>query len=246
VPAAAGYVGVENQLYRVEIHNGNAGDSKPTFKWSRDNGSVEIGIATIATVGTKTVDNVKVTVASFGRDDRSSLNVGDWVEVIDDTTAPDQPPTPLLQVHAIDRAGRSVTLTGTLTTDMDLHPYLRRWDQPDDNPGGPGGLPLVESDAGDSGEIWLNLEDGVQIRFHPCGAEYRPGDYWLIPARTANGGLIWPGGDDPTPLAPHGPTRYLVPLALVETDVAKDMRTLFTHLAWPEPASQAPPAGEGK
>ena len=39
VPADAGYRGLENQLYRVEVHRpGDA--SSATFKWSRDNASV--------------------------------------------------------------------------------------------------------------------------------------------------------------------------------------------------------------
>ena len=42
-PAPWGYRGVENQLYRVEVHRG--GDAEEaTFKWSRDNGSVEFGL----------------------------------------------------------------------------------------------------------------------------------------------------------------------------------------------------------
>ena len=38
IPAKAGYRRLENQLYRVEIHDTTGG--KNTFKWSRDNGSV--------------------------------------------------------------------------------------------------------------------------------------------------------------------------------------------------------------
>ena len=42
-PTPWGYRGVENQLYRVEVHDG--GDAEEaTFKWSRDNGSVEFGL----------------------------------------------------------------------------------------------------------------------------------------------------------------------------------------------------------
>ncbi|HEU0317623.1 MAG TPA: DUF6519 domain-containing protein, partial [Solirubrobacteraceae bacterium] len=42
-PVAAGYSGLENQLYRVEIHHGGDAE-RATFKWSRDNGSVEIAL----------------------------------------------------------------------------------------------------------------------------------------------------------------------------------------------------------
>ena len=46
MPATSGYLGVENQLYRVEVHTGGtvAADHGPTFKWSRENGSVEFRI----------------------------------------------------------------------------------------------------------------------------------------------------------------------------------------------------------
>ncbi len=36
-PPSAGFTRLENQLYRVEIHRGGA---NPTFKWSRENGSI--------------------------------------------------------------------------------------------------------------------------------------------------------------------------------------------------------------
>jgi len=238
VPATSGYLGVENQLYRVEVHaGGTAAASKPTFKWSRENGSVEFRIVDIDDAEKTATDPVvKVTVASLGRDGRTGLDVGDWVELIDDTWAPQGTLAPLLDVRAIDRADRIITLGGGLTTDLSLHPYLRRWDQAVDGPGSPDGIPIVESSASDDEDTWLNLEDGVQVRFSANGADYRPGDYWLIPARTATGGLLWPGGAHPSAVPPQGPTRYLVPLALVKDkgNVA-EMRTLFTHLAWPEP-----------
>ena len=83
----------------------------------------------------------------------------------------------------------------------------------------------------------------MQIRFLANGAAYQRGDYWLIPARTATGRLLWPGGSYPQALAPYGPARYLAPLAVVGTGPAvTDMRTLFTHLAWPEGQDSAGPA----
>ncbi len=249
VPATSGYLGVENQLYRVQIHVGGPADTPPTIKWSRDNGSVEFRIESFAETGKagsgrKTTDPVvNVKVASLGRDASAGLDVGDWVELIDDTSAPQGTPPPLLAVRAIDRAELIVTLSGELDPkDMSLHPYLRRWDQDASSPAG--GIPVVESSTNDGGDKWLDLEDGVQIRFSANGAEYQTGDYWLIPARTATGGLLWPGGTHPAAVPPHGPDRYLVPLALVsgkEKDDVEDMRSLFTHLAWPEPGS-----GSGK
>jgi len=52
VPERAGYKGLENQLYRVEINQGSAdaggNATEPTWKWSRENGSVAAQILRIA------------------------------------------------------------------------------------------------------------------------------------------------------------------------------------------------------
>jgi hypothetical protein len=243
VPATSGYLGVENQLYRVEVHTGStdaAGDG-PTFKWSRENASAEFRIvAPGAETRTSAYAQVgHVTVASLGRDARTGLDVGDWVELIDDTWVPQGNPPPLAAVQAIDRGGLTVTLSAGLEIDMSLHPYLRRWDQTADSPAGQDGIPIAEG-------TWLELEDGVQVSFSANGAGYQRGDYWLIPARTATGGLLWPGeAGQPSAVPPAGPARYLVPLALVtNTTTAEDMRTLFTHLAWPPEPSGASAAGQ--
>ena len=239
VPATSGYLGVENQLYRVEIHNGGTVGSKadgggPTFIWSRDNGSAEFRI--VVPPGAEASDPVTaVTVAALGRDERTGLEVGDWVEFIDDTWVPQGPLAPLLAVREIERASLTVTLSGAIKIDPARHPYLRRWDGTGDSQAG---IPVAES----SGSGWQELEDGVQIRFSPAGAHYQCGDYWLIPARTATGGLLWPStsGTNATPAAvpPHGPIRYLVPLALITDDKGTasvmDLRTRFTNLAWPD------------
>jgi hypothetical protein len=243
VPATAGYLGVENQLYRVEVHHGGrVGASRPTFKWSRDNGSAEFRLVDVPGGEQSSGSEVTVTVASLGRDDRTGLDVGDWVELIDDTWVPRGKPPSLLRVRAIDRADRLVTLEGELATDLSLKPFLRRWDHGDDDRAGRDGIAITESPA-DGDYVWLDLEDGVQVRFQANRAEYRRGDYWLIPARAATGDVLWPGGADAA-VPPAGPARYLAPIALVydeddhdeddEDKGVRDLRTLFTHLAWPE------------
>src|SRR5262249_17332900 len=80
---------------------------------------------------------------------------------------------------------------------------------------------------------WQNLEDGVQILFfepdpsNPV-AQYRSGDYWLIPARVATGSVEWPTvqtkdaqGNLATaqvPLPPLGITHHYAPLASIAVD----------------------------
>src|SRR4029077_7944813 len=77
--AAAEYQGVENQLYRVEIHTpGNTTDGiqRPTFKWSRENGSV---VAAVTAVNGPTV-----TVDALGPDANLGFQAGQWVEMTSD------------------------------------------------------------------------------------------------------------------------------------------------------------------
>lgn len=73
--AAAGYQGIENQLYRVEIHRGGD-ETSATFKWSRENGSVVTAITGKSgpTVG----------VCSLGPDANLGFQAGQWVELTDD------------------------------------------------------------------------------------------------------------------------------------------------------------------
>jgi Family of unknown function (DUF6519) len=63
---------------------------------------------------------------------------------------------------------------------------------------------------------WIDLEDGVQVWFAEAGT-FRPGTYWLIPARVATGDVEWPqrpqhqnGG--PALRPPHGITHHYAPL----------------------------------
>jgi hypothetical protein len=225
------YRGAENQLYRVEIHSGGevgpdpASPSKlPTFKWSRDNGSVVFPIAERS--------NADVTVTTLGRDDRLALDVGDMVELVDDNSPFDTEPDDLLQVKDIDVTERLVTLAAAPARahEPDLHPFLRRWDQtPEKKPGR--GNAVVADDALDG---WMDLEDGIQIKFEP--GSYRSRDHWTIPARVETGDIIWPAdpADHDTGAArdPEGITYLYAPLAYVTAagQAPIDMRCIFPTL----------------
>jgi hypothetical protein len=207
----ARYRGPENQLYRVEIHKG--GQSRTaTFKWSRENGSVYFPIV-------KPVAGRIVSLAHLGRDARFGLKPDDWVEIMDDEEAltPERPP--LLQVESIDTDTFEVTLknppsSGRIGTEMNKHPYLRRWDH---TGGHPDGLPVNESTA--ANPTWIDLEDGVQVQFYREGRSsqrYGVGDYWLIPARTITGDVEWPGPvNNPEFRLAHGILHHYAPLATI-------------------------------
>lgn len=231
VASDARYRGFENQLYRVEVQS-----TKPLgFRWSRDNGSVTFPVISLVTGDGKTV----VRVEHVGRDERSGLASGDWIEVADDRTALDPPETSkLLQVLSVDRTERTVTLQGTAVVGADprYHPLLRRWDHRQGTPLTASGMPIPASGS------WVDLEEGIQVQFeydqaHPL----RVGDYWLIPARTAKGGIEWPEDEHHDPLArePHGIVHHRAPLAYLQivaggaSPAPFDLRRQFTGLAQP-------------
>ena len=223
------YRGPENQLYRVEIHVGRSAGVDPartaTFKWSRENGSVVFPIVKLDNAnGTTTVR-----LGNLGRDDRFGLQAGDYVEIQDDGSVLANSVAPLLKVQAVDRAAMVVTLSGnaglTVGADSALHPLVRRWDQKAGNPSA-GGLELDAGAARIVADAWLELEDGVQVRFPRADqASYRSGDYWLIPARVATGNVIWPTETEQdaqgtvtvhqVAKAPDGVSHHYAPLAVV-------------------------------
>ncbi len=150
-----GYTGVENQLYRVEIHQpgqgcttGNLNSGTATFKWSRDNAAVETGVLAI----TATTDSAKnpasqLAVMSLGRDQVLGFAPGNWIEILDDWSELWGQPGVLCQIDSIDVASRTITLTSTVNTaaatppavsfpvdangntSPDRHTRIRRWDQ---------------------------------------------------------------------------------------------------------------------
>lgn len=236
IDPAARYRGLENQLYRVEVHRPGtaaAPGAAPgaTFKWSRENGSVVVPLAGQPVLDAA-ADTTTVELLTLGRDDDLGLVAGGWVELVDDGYTIRHDAGPLLRVHSIDRDNLSVLLEGQpaagVGVDGTAHPLLRRWDHGDtlgkDPAGGDGALPILETGDPDTG--WLDLEDGVQVQFPAKFLpgkpnDYRTGDYWLIPARTATGDVVWPSREqpagtapDPLQLTPRGERHSFAPLAL--------------------------------
>ncbi len=228
IAATAGYRRLENQLYRVEVHEGGA---TPTFKWSRENGSV--GYAVLNVSINTALQQTTVRVAARGRDDNLDVAAHDRLELIDDDAELAQRAGVLFEFSNEGDDERELVLTGlpasTIGQDPSRHPMLRRWDH---RPAvaGTHTLPIVEG-------AWLDLEDGVQVRFEP-GGSYRPGDYWQIPARTICADVEWPrdGDGDPIARAPAGVADAYCRLGIVEVDgegcvtIASDCRERFAPL----------------
>ncbi len=210
VPAGAGYRGLENRLYRVEIHRGSEA-GPPTFKWSRDNGSVVLPVAEGG------IDDKKVTLAHLGPDKVLTVAVGDWVEVSGDETELHGQPGTLAKIvpDGIDEAKLQITLSADVSAHAgEGHLKVRRWDM---GVAAAGALPLQST---------VELEDGVRIGFD-LGATYHTGDYWVIPARTRLGTVLWPeaeaGGSPPAPrsLRRFGIEHHYCTLALVRRKDSK-------------------------
>ncbi len=236
-----GYRGLENRLYRVEIHDVNAA-GQARFKWARDDASI------LTTV--ETINGNQLTVRRIGRDAVLRFRIGDWVELMDDPTELGIDPTTLeplvgftAQVTNIDEANRIVTLSAAPpptfnATIADNHTRLRRWDQSfavDAN----GLLPVTIG-------VWIPIEDGIQIQFGPQppqNATFKARDYWVFAARTADGSVE---GLDQAP--PHGIVHHYARLALVtwsNPPEVSDCRVLWpqegccTEVVWPGEDIQA-------
>jgi Family of unknown function (DUF6519) len=193
VPPGGGYTGIENRLYRVEVHQGTEPGKTETFKWSRENGSLAFPIDEFVDGGGPATE---VRLHRLGRDETLGLRADDWVEYVDDATELAGLPGRLVQIESVDELERVVTLSGAVgPAETALHPKLRRWDQPSD------ALAIV-------GGTRFALENGIEVEF--AGDDLRSGDYWVFAARTASG-QIEPLVEAP----PRGIRHHYCRLALV-------------------------------
>ena len=236
IPPESRYRGAENQLYRVEIHTSGVAEGyeenselgKATFKWSRENSSVVFPITDI--------QSNLISLEHLGKDCRYGLSPNDWVELIDDDSILQCRADKLLQVESVDTEKRTVTLKAApeiiTTFDPFKHPYLRRWD----HVGGSENGITVTTDT--EAELWLDLEDGIQVKFESIRQEllrdpsnltetpaiYKTGDYWLIPARTITGDIEWQRDKEGNPICvpAHGVIHHYAPLALFDGGTGTD------------------------
>jgi len=222
----AKYRGVENQLYRVEVYRGTHDafgneitDDKGTplpalLVWSRDNGSVTLPVST--------VDGKSITVTSLGRDDRTRLQPGHVVQLVDRYDSATGRPRKLRKVTDVSDYRNLITLDDAIESPKSESPaILRRWD------GGPNEVVLKNN------EMELDIENDIVINLAVAAGQpprLHTGDYWIIPARTTLGDVIWPrdttGKLDPQ--LPHGITHHYAPLAAIgDATGLVDVRTVI-------------------
>lgn len=204
LPPEGGYRGLENQLYRVEVHDPGQPGAGATFKWSRENASVGSRVS-------RFVSPTRIEVQSLGRDDVLRFSTGDWVEFLDDERELSGLPGELRRV-TVDDDARTLAFTGALVGMMPTDPddlaelaarnlRVRRWDQKGrvlrttgsgsgtalafdlDSPSSTGAIPVPASGT-------LLLENGITITFTSTGAAgLRTGDHWVFAARTLDASL---------------------------------------------------------
>lgn len=219
LPPQSGYRRLENQHYRVEVHTGGT-LGQTTFKWSRDNASVETQILSVS--------GSIITVADTGKDEMLGFAPGQWVEIVDEASDLNASPKPLCQIASVDFGRREIALNAP-TPSASGRMKLRRWDQS----GTASGLSASAS--------WLDLEEGIQVNF--SAGTYRSGDYWHFPARTATGEVEWPPFETPntSPIAqlPWGKHHAYCKLAVLRVSGGAvsvlDCRPLFSPLTEIEP-----------
>ena len=221
IAPGAGYRSLENQLYRVEVHQAGA-DGAATFKWSRDNGAV------VALWLPTTTANI-IQLQRPPPDDALGFAVGNGSRSPMTPNDLNGQPGMLVQITQVDPQYLTLGTLPQPLANFTLNPKVRRWDS-------------VNS-AATAGDIaitaggWLDLEDGVQVQF--AAGTFRTGDYWLIPARTFTANVEWPtdGSGNPIPSLPHG-----IPPCLLPAGVSRFQR----HGHRPHPVQSPFPAAHGR
>ncbi len=212
-PPSAGFTRLENQLYRVEIHRGGA---NPTFKWSRENGSILTDARSFA-------PGNWITVGSMGRDAELGFAKDQWVELVNDVTelnADGSVRGQLTQIADVEPASNAIKLADApASTNLSRHPRLRRWDMVTHGPPNP--VNVTTNGIAIAPGTEQPLEDGISVKF--SAGNYHDGDYWLIPARTASADVEWPrdGGGVAIPQPPAGVRHRYCRLGFVQADAGK-------------------------
>ena len=219
LPPTGGYRGLENQLYRVEIHDPGQPGGTATFKWSRENASVGSRVASM-------ISGSELELTTLGRDDVLSFKTGDWVEIIDDVREFSQASGEMRKVTVVE-ATRRLQFTPPLPASMLPATFpnsafpaarnmrVRRWDQRGavfrtDASGTP--VEVQDLDAATSTGViavpaattTLLLENGVTVSFASTGAKgFKSGDYWVFAARTADASVELLDGAPPRGIHHH-------------------------------------------
>lgn len=215
-PAGGLYTGLENQLYRVEIHNPGS-PASATFKWSRENGSVATTVTAIAQA-TNSLNKTAaaLTVASLGRDQVLGFAAGNWIEITNDLLFLQGQPGEMHQIDSVVPATNTIILVDQLGNPANFPATqvsrIVRWDSP-----GIVAMPALTTP--------VTLENGITVSFslNPQTGVFNTGDFWMFAARTGDG-VVEPLNN----AYPAGIAHHYARLAIVTyPSTAVDCRTLL-------------------
>jgi hypothetical protein len=202
LPPTGGYRGLENQLYRVEIHDGGSAGTA-TFKWSRENAAPGSRIVSFVSPG-------ELELETLGRDEVLGLRDGDWVEILDDARELAGIPGEMRRISIVPSKLRNIALHAPLPADLQPASFpdddfarqrnlrVRFWNQRglvSRTAANGATAAYVDLDATPlrgvitvpAASETLLLENGVTVDFRGTGARgFRTGDYWVFAARTAD------------------------------------------------------------
>ena len=214
VPPTGGYRGLENHLYRLEVHSATTTSTK--VKWSRENAHVATSIVGILP------ERTGVSVESLGRDGVLRFKNDNWVEITSDHREFAGEAGDMRKV-TVNETDLTLTFADALSADLDVADHLRviRWDQSGTALTSDG---LIELTAASPS---LVLENGIQVDLTLlAGGSAHVGDYWCFAARTADADIE---RLDQTP--PHGIHHHFCKLAIIEPNgVIQDCRPAFPAL----------------
>ncbi|TCV94668.1 hypothetical protein EC912_103153 [Luteibacter rhizovicinus] len=202
IPPEGGYKSPDNHLYRAEIHKSGP-PGVATFKFSRENASIEAHVLSFT-------NNASFVVDTVGKDDKLGFQPGDWIELTDDRHELNQLPGMLLRIATggVDSVARSITVEQAITGPDFTVPgtpdplngtRIRRWDQKgqvfqtdvapikvytDLSAAGADGSIVVPASA----TSVIALENGIAVSFDvvAAGGTFHTGDYWLFAARSVD------------------------------------------------------------
>lgn len=205
VALAGGYTGSEHYLFRIEITEPDAGNAR--FKWSRFAGGL---------VGRGTFDGAAT--VSIKANDQMIKNCGltsFYLEALGEASPPGR--WTVMFTAEATLSDSTLTLTnvnGTWPGDARGVAFFRLWDGVDLVANFPSGLPTPK-------EVQEGL--GIRLEFAAPTAgndNYRPGDFWTFPVRTAGTEGFDPATHWPRAAPPEGIHYHRVPLAILNWDAA--------------------------
>ncbi|MBG1267331.1 DUF6519 domain-containing protein [Nostoc sp. WHI] len=168
-----GYQRLENQLYRVEIHDLGQVE-KAKFKWSRDNGSIVSAIE-----NSKNIKDGFITIRKSAQDAWANSKTGQWIEILDEERELKGLPGALAPLKRVLDTKIEFDFSRKEGEIPEQPTKVRCWDH------------TTKEASILTRTEWVELEAGIKVKFDDK-SEYTTGNYWLIPARTATNDIEWP------------------------------------------------------